>query len=120
MTSSLLKSLTLVQNKGDNPIGLSFHHLKWSTVPDDLLLVLHSEFADELERGNTYPQEGPFDLNNFQQYFFSADVFVAIQVDADESRVYDLQEARSGRDWIECLYGFYYVSQKPQFLGGWG
>lgn len=90
------------------PAALSFHHLRLDSTPDDLLNVLYTEFSEEVERGNTYPQEGPLSLDSFKAYFYSADVFVAIGVN-HTAKTYTLDEARADRPWNECVYGFYYV-----------
>lgn len=104
---------------------VTIYHLtlaKALTYPD-LIPYLHASFADELERGMTYPQEilqgESYTRSAFEAYFFAADVLLAIigpdkafaegKQDGSEVRI-TLDEARNGRSWEECIAGFYYVS----------
>lgn len=93
---------------------------------------LHAVFADEVDKGLTYPQENMRDPDAFRAYFFAADVVIAIVGDgsgatpnppaepvgapvapvAKEVAV-DLETARAGRPWDACVVGFYYVSGHP-------
>ncbi|KAF8435009.1 hypothetical protein L210DRAFT_884915 [Boletus edulis BED1] len=72
---------------------------------------LHVIFADEVEKGLTYPQEDMRDPNAFKAYFFAADVVIAIVGLPGELEI-DLEHARA---WDECVVGFYYV--KPNYPG---
>lgn len=101
---------------------------------DGLIAFMHNEFADEIERGQTYPQEtqpgSRYTLDAFKSYFFAADVFVGlfcsgerlVQTGLDakfndgeflEADV-DFDLIRNGRDWGDCVAGFYYVSTFKQ------
>jgi hypothetical protein len=93
---------------------------------------LHAVFADEVDTGLTYPQEDIRDPDAFRAYFFAADVVIAIvslsgpqeapgelerrQLEHDavprEVEV-DLERARAGRSWDDCVVGFYYVRVQP-------
>lgn len=117
MLSPLLLPLTKQASGQPDITALSIHHIKSDTTPADLLHTLYSEFVDEVERGNTYPQEGPFDLEGFKSYFFPADVFVAIGVrEGDATDTSSLEAARGSRVWKDCVYGFYYVSYSDPLL----
>ena len=89
---------------------------------------LHAVFADEVDTGLTYPQEDIRDPDAFRAYFFAADVVIAIvglgpsgsapgelerrrlEYDAVPREVeVDLERARAGRSWNDCVVGFYYV-----------
>ncbi|CAE6476810.1 unnamed protein product [Rhizoctonia solani] len=79
-----LKSLNyVIHNKPENTILVM--HLTKETAPDDLVGLLHKEFEQELESGQTYPQEGPMDRAAFEAYFFSADVFVGLIIQTEET-----------------------------------
>jgi len=134
-----LPSLLYTTTKASNPAVVSVHHLTLATAPLDLVALLYAEFASELENGFTYPQLGPMSLDEFKAYFFARDVFVGIRADprqvqnlnlnlASESdglpvRLQgdnagvpkDVEEARNGRGWSECVLGAYYV--KPNYPG---
>lgn len=104
---------------------LTLHHLTLETshTLPGLVAYLHESFANELERGLTYPQEilqgEIYTQPMFEAYFFAADVLVAIigrrdtfaegKVDGSEIQL-NVEEARGGRSWEECIAGFYYVS----------
>ena len=85
---------------------------------DGLVEYLHSVFSKVLEDGLTYPQEAPMDLLGFRDYFFAADVIVAITGSSPSAAEQeggmevedDLDDVRCGRPWQECVGGFYYVS----------
>ncbi|KAJ3539770.1 hypothetical protein NM688_g6318 [Phlebia brevispora] len=113
------------------PTYLTIHHLTLEIAQkfDGLVPYLHACFAEELERGMTYPQEilqgEPYTQTMFESYFFAADVFVAIvgegelempekKADGSEVQV-DIEETRNGRSWEECIAGLYYV--KPNYPG---
>lgn len=93
------------------------HHLTRSSANrlTGLLEYLSSVFADEVESGLTYPQEGNIDQSTFESYFFAADVFVGIVggipwAERNEAEIeLDIDTARAGRTWDECVAGFYYV-----------
>jgi hypothetical protein len=119
------------------PQFITVHHLilsAASAVPG-LLPALHKEYAEELARGTTFPQEGldhaPVTRDAFEAYFFAADVCIGIlgasttetplhpgdsTVSAREFqgvRVRNvdisIEAARAGRAWEDCIAGFYYV-----------
>ena len=98
-------------------------------LPDDLLDLLHTTFAEELERGRTYPQEGPIDRDAFKSYYGGSDLVLGLTLAAstqfenatfpdpkpeavDEAQVstLSLEAARGKRQWVDCLVGAYYVS----------
>ena len=94
------------------------HHLTHSSAHrlTGLLEHLTMVFAEEVDRGLTYPQEGEMDQSTFENYFFAADVFVGIvgasssRTDGTEAEIaLDIDTARAGRSWDECIAGFYYV-----------
>lgn len=101
---------------------LTIHHLTIETVRKHggLLEHLHAVFAKEVDDGMTYPQEGEMDFEMFKNYFFAADVLMAIVGESDsafnstrdsaEIEV-TVEEARNGRSWDDCVAGFYYVSR---------
>ncbi|KAH9944762.1 hypothetical protein B0H21DRAFT_694559 [Amylocystis lapponica] len=112
---------------------LTVHHL---TLTDALAFpglvpYLHAVFADELERGLTYPQEilpgEVYTQTMFEAYYFAGDVLVAVigedtvdaadgtQVDPGAERDTGIETARNGRSWETCIAGCYYV--KPNYPG---
>ncbi|KZV97836.1 hypothetical protein EXIGLDRAFT_729631 [Exidia glandulosa HHB12029] len=102
--------------KADPSLSLSIHHVTLAQTPPEVLQLLHVAFNEELERGRTYPQEGPMDLATYSAYFFAADVFIGVLVPAAAaSAVHTLVEAQAGRPWSDCLAGAYYV--KPNYPG---
>ena len=103
------------------PTHLTLHHLTLAALVidglSDLIAQLHVWFAQELQQGLTYPQEGEIRRDAFEAYFFSADVLVAI-IGCDDDGIssatgeteLSLERARCGRPWDTCVAGFYYVS----------
>ena len=111
----------------DTPRYLTIHHLTLeaaSSLPG-LVSYLHAVFADELERGMTYPQEilqgEVYTQAMFEGYFFAADVLVAIICEeglpkgVEDGSVVELtvEEAGRGRSCEDCVAGVYYVSDSP-------
>ncbi|PFH52123.1 hypothetical protein AMATHDRAFT_57472, partial [Amanita thiersii Skay4041] len=103
---------------------VTLHHLKLSTAQQlpGLLEHLNTIFAQVVEDGATYPQEGEMGREAFEKYFFAADVFVGIVgtarlIDATAGAAVDitLEKARANRPWEECIVGYYYV--KPNYPG---
>ncbi|KAJ8520476.1 hypothetical protein ONZ45_g2722 [Pleurotus djamor] len=109
---------------------VSIHHLTLETALRyrGLVEYLHETFAQVVEEGFTYPQEGDLSRDAFESYFFAGDVFVGItpSVHAIEhgasSDILDgqvlegsMEEVVSGRDWADCVAGFYYI--KPNYPG---
>jgi len=110
---------------------ITVHHLtlKAAHSLEGLIPYLHQTFAEELERGLTYPQEilqgETYTQASFEAYFFAADVLIGIistdtqkldgsPVDGSEVS-YGIEEARGGRSWVEAVAGLYYV--KPNYPG---
>lgn len=105
------------------PQSVTIHHVTLATAQalPGLVQYLHEVFADELERGMTYPQEIKegeiYTQEMFESYYFAADVLVAVvgmedlteQADGAEVSI-GIEAARQGRDWSECIAGCYYVS----------
>ncbi|KAG9118775.1 hypothetical protein FRC07_006541 [Ceratobasidium sp. 392] len=83
-------------------------HVTRQSAPTELIGLLHEEFEQELEDGQTYPQEGPMDRATFEGYFFAADAFVGLVV-ADEQvsalAHKSIEEMRAGRSWDESVVG---------------
>ncbi|KDQ55227.1 hypothetical protein JAAARDRAFT_37753 [Jaapia argillacea MUCL 33604] len=109
---------------------ITLHHLTLSTALTHLGLIdyLWREFAEEVERGLTYPQEmlqgEVFTKEMFEAYFFAGDAFVGIvgsgKVEEGlEGGVREVEggvdKAAAGRKWEDCVAGFYYV--KPNYPG---
>lgn len=66
----------------------------------------------------TYPQEDIGGKEGFVAYFFAADVFVGVKGVGEGGKDLDetgkdvdigIEEVRAGREWAECVVGFYYV-----------
>ncbi|CAE7083298.1 unnamed protein product [Rhizoctonia solani] len=112
-----LKTLSyVIQNKPENSVLVM--HLTKETAPYDLVGLLHREFEQELERGQTYPQEGPMDRAAFEGYFFAADAFVGVVIPSEETATLqneNIERVRAERSWDECIVGSYYV--KPNYPG---
>lgn len=115
-----------------NPPYLTLHHLTLSRAAalPGLIAYLHTVFAQFIEEGATYPQETApgemYQQQAFETYFFAGDVIVGIAGsgagdqasqlavepngpgEVKEINV-DIDAARAGRTWEECVAGFYYV-----------
>ncbi|KAI0653496.1 hypothetical protein C8Q70DRAFT_600079 [Cubamyces menziesii] len=135
-SSSSLSSTTwqLSSKRPNAPKYLTVHHLTLDRAEKfpGLVDYLHHVFADELERGQTYPQEilpgQTYTRSQFDAYYFAADVLVAVLGSQSPDGVADsldapdgtqiqvgFEEAVSGRTWEECIAGCYYV--KPNYPG---
>lgn len=122
----------------DPQMTITLFHFDSSAIGDalspSLFNHLHAVFADEVDKGLTYPQEDVRDPDVFRAYFFAADVVIAImglgpqeacaslsapgpEQDDDVPREVevDLERARAGRSWDECVVGFYYVRWLLQY-----
>jgi len=117
--SDALPPLRLPAPSSDDPVTshppppLIVYHLTLTTASPDLVTLLWKEFSDEVERGTTYPQEGPITREAFESYFFAGDVFVALSLldgDALKGITPPITEVKGDRNWEECILGFYYVS----------
>ncbi|KAG6902381.1 hypothetical protein C0995_000943 [Termitomyces sp. Mi166 len=107
------------------PDYITTHHLTISSAShlEDLLNYLCAVFAQEVDDGFTYPQEGPIDRAAFDNYFFAADVIVAIisetgQLEGKERDVeIDISTAQSSRPWatLARLDRIYQI--KPNYPG---
>lgn len=108
-------------------------HLTLASAPSDLVAFMHKEFADELERGDTYPQEPEegtrISRDAFESYYFAADVFIGLHVRHGEVEKMGIATAmttskeaglelhkeikldliKGSRTWNDCVSGFYYV-----------
>ncbi|KAI0332981.1 hypothetical protein GY45DRAFT_1320246 [Cubamyces sp. BRFM 1775] len=135
-SSSPLSSTTwqLSSKRPDAPKYLTIHHLTLDKAKEfpGLVDYLHRVFAEELERGQTYPQEilpgESYTRSQFDAYYFAADVLVAVlglpspegvadpldALDGTQIQV-GFAEAVGGRTWEECIAGCYYV--KPNYPG---
>ena len=77
---------------------LTIHHVTLATASaiPGLVGYLRKTFADELERGLTYPQEilpgETYTLEAFQAYYFAADVLVAVVGGSADREVVDGEE----------------------------
>ncbi|KAI0628980.1 hypothetical protein C8Q77DRAFT_326404 [Trametes polyzona] len=124
----------LASKRANAPKHLTIHHLTLESAEKfpGLVDYIHRVFADELEQGRTYPQEilpgKPYTRDQFDAYFFAADVLFAVLAlpspegaadpvkAADGSQVpIGFAEAVGGRTWEEAIAGCYYV--KPNYPG---
>ena len=122
----------LKSKRPDSPKSLTVHHVTLETAKQypGLVDYLHRVFADELERGQTYPQEilpgEVYTREQFDAYYFAADVLVAVTalpaqdgaadpLDAEDGSqvTVGFGEVIGGRAWEECIAGCYYVSSLP-------
>lgn len=103
---------------------ITVHHLTLASARalPGLIAYLSAVFAQEVEDGMTYPQEGDMSQTTFEAYFFAADVFIGLigqlTSDAvtrtatsltDDYTTGDIETQRGGRNWDQCVAGFYYV-----------
>ncbi len=87
----------------------------------DLLDLMFCEFNDELDRGNTYPQEGVMTREAFNAYFLSADVCIGILHPNGQSalsRNLSIETMLGSRTWKEAFVGAYYVCALSSLLVG--
>ncbi|WVO16187.1 hypothetical protein L204_103858 [Cryptococcus depauperatus] len=100
-------------------LALVTYPVTGADAPESLLRLFYKIFSDELESGCTYPQEGPMTYEAFLAYLFAATTIVGIitkvgsQGEIDTSG--DLEGAKAGRSWEECVGGCYYI--KPNYPG---
>ena len=103
----------------DTSRDISVHHFTLTTARalPGLLEYLGAIFAKEVKNGMTYPQEDEIGQDKFEDYFFSADVFVGIvgslprtTISGSEQPSLEIEEERAGRTWNDCIAGYYYVS----------
>ncbi|EJF57528.1 hypothetical protein DICSQDRAFT_183139, partial [Dichomitus squalens LYAD-421 SS1] len=128
-SSPLPTTIWQFKSKGfDTPSTLTVHHFTLARAEafSGLIDYIHKTFADELERGQTYPQEilpgEEYTRALFDAYYFAGDVLIAVlgregdqlQQDEAESPI-GFIEAVGGRGWEECIAGCYYV--KPNYPG---
>ena len=115
-----------------SPPYLTLHHLTLSRAAalPGLIAYLHTVFAYLIEEGATYPQETApgemYERQAFETYFFAGDVIVGIAGSGEEDEAsqlaverdglgeakeigVDIDAARAGRTWEQCVAGFYYV-----------
>jgi hypothetical protein len=106
------------------PSYLTLHHLNRARAQNfpGLIECMHSAFAHIIDEGATYPQETlqgeAYTREAFEAYFLGGDLILGItgsdaslgQTSAGESVELDVDAARAGREWEECVAGFYYVS----------
>ena len=119
----------LKSKRPDTPSSLTIHHLTLATAEalPGLVDYIHKTFADELERGQTYPQEilagEEYTRALFDAYYFAKDVLVAVlgkEGDAPQQDGAAFQagfaDAVGGRSWEKSIAGCYYVSTFFRFL----
>lgn len=106
---------------------ISVHHFTLTTARalPGFLEYLGAIFAKEIEDGMTYPQEDDMGQENFEAYFFSADVFVGIlgslprtAISGSEQPSLDIEEERAGMTWSDCIAGYYYVGHLSNYTSG--
>ncbi|GJJ77648.1 hypothetical protein EMPS_10007 [Entomortierella parvispora] len=78
-----------------------------------LLEAMGTVFNNEVDRGDTYPQEHRLDTAQFDNYFFSGDAFVLLK--GHYSHATDVLPKGSASEWDDDLLGFFYI--KPNFPG---
>ncbi|KAJ3763559.1 hypothetical protein EV360DRAFT_33328 [Lentinula raphanica] len=128
-TATFPLSSTIWTTSANPQKHITIHHLRLDSAPPELVKFLSTVFAEEVADGRTYPQEGFFDLQAFENYFLAEDLLVGILTSdsllqrdfrgSTPSNVMEttvsIDEARNGRTWEECVIGCYYV--KPNYPG---
>ncbi|CAO3569844.1 unnamed protein product [Mortierella alpina] len=76
-----------------------------------LIAAMHQVFNEEVQRGDTYPQEFVLDDTQFDNYFFSGDSFVLLKGQYRDAC--EVQARAEAKDWTQDLLGYFYV--KPNF-----
>ncbi|CAG8458088.1 294_t:CDS:2 [Funneliformis caledonium] len=77
-----------------------------------LISHMHNVFNEIIKEGNTYPQEFPFSLDEFINYFLSYDAFIALKDDVKEL---DKIMVNENIVWDDKLLGMFYI--KPNYPG---
>ncbi|KAL8284238.1 hypothetical protein RQP46_004987 [Phenoliferia psychrophenolica] len=100
------------------------------SVDDNLVAYLTRVFNDVIEEGRTYPQKDVLTEEEFANYFFSHDCFVALlNLDPAVANLtatlkdggiphdasYSLESVKAGRSWESSVLGMFYV--KPNYPG---
>ncbi|KGB74442.1 hypothetical protein I307_05402 [Cryptococcus deuterogattii 99/473] len=100
-------------------LALVTYPVTGADAPEELLRYFYTIFSNELESGCTYPQEGPITYEEFISYFFAATTIVGVirpvGTNGKVDMPGDLESARAGRTWEECIGGCYYI--KPNYPG---
>lgn len=76
-------------------------------VPAGLLSLLHHEFNNEIERGDTYPMDAPLTLEGYRNYWFGT--FAVVMLLGNDPSL------REDRDWVNEVLGTFYI--KPNYPG---
>lgn len=79
-------------------------------VPPSLLFYLSSQFAKEIEKGDTYPMIDPVPHDKFAPYWFQN--FGAIMLLGGVEKSEDVVD---GKDWAKDCLGSFYI--KPNYPG---
>jgi hypothetical protein len=96
--------------KGDSKDD-EYAYILDATTHQTLIQAMGIVFNNEVERGDTYPQEHSLDAAQFDNYFFSGDAFVLLKGHYNHATNVHSKSSVSG--WDEDLLGFFYV--KPNF-----
>lgn len=97
--------------KDDSKGQDEFTYILDAMAHNTLFEAMGTVFNNEVDRGDTYPQEYRLDTSQFDNYFFSGDAFVLLKGHYD--RATDVQPKSSASEWDSDLLGFFYI--KPNF-----
>lgn len=92
---------------GSTATLIPFNHA--STAPEAVINIVHKLLNDEIEQGDTYPQDQPLTREQFVNYYFS--YFVAVLVSGEYPNTTPLTEINFEQDFLGC----YYI--KPNYPG---
>ncbi|KAL5483186.1 hypothetical protein ACEPAI_8415 [Sanghuangporus weigelae] len=118
-------------------------HLTLENAPSDLVAFMYKEFADEVNRGDTYPHEPDSGTRHSREafevyFFFAAEVLVAIRIgrstlpellpgidatSVSETKALEnpdsitLENITNSRSWKDAVAGFCHVKPNYPALG---
>ncbi|WWC62075.1 uncharacterized protein I303_104665 [Kwoniella dejecticola CBS 10117] len=96
-------------------LSLVTYPITGADAPEEVIQYLYKVFAEELEGGKTYPQEGPISFEGFTTYFFGSTTIVGVVQSSSEEIKRTLGEALVGKVLEDALGGCYYI--KPNYPG---
>ena len=107
-----LQSLLPIERTTKTNRIISVHSLASLLKSDEetsrLISYLRELLNYEIQSGNTYPQQYPLSLSEFQNYFLAGDTFIALDGDKTQSK-------ESLNNLEEGVLGTFYI--KPNFPG---
>lgn len=98
--------------KNSDSVATAFPIFKHEFLPNGLITLMHSQFNQEIENGDTYPQDKPLTRDEFIHYWYHS--MCVVLLETDNLTFLEDNMNNDKINWNDYFLGTFYI--KPNYM----